>query len=414
MNETNSSGNGLPSWQFHLEKLGSLESGDMEIKPLTLLCGLNNTGKTWAMYALYGFLDNAIGNGDTPPLLPNIDIIAKHLRSEKSIEWDFGGWVEQYANQLVDLVNKGTNSRLADVFNASGTLFLESRFDWKIDPEIFISLCIQSKMEFGLSIDGHSACRFFKPENARNLQITLNTVEKLPDLELNLSMVILAHLLRTQKILFGSNMPSESWVFLIPAERNGLHLFRKELVARRVAFFHHAAKPNFNLAELLQETTSRYAKPIADYIDWLNNIPALHRKEGGMHELAEQVIAIAEGKYEVDSDGNVLFAPKAKSRKKLPKLDFHLASSTAKSLFGLWFYLEYEAKLGDTLMIDEPELNLHPDNQRKFARLLVRLVNAGIRVVASTHSDYIVREINNLIMLRDPFKNRNALVKKDR
>ena len=51
------------------------------------------------------------------------------------------------------------------------------------------------------------------------------------------------------------------------------------------------------------------------------------------------------------------------------------------------------------LIIDEPELNLHPQNQRKVARLLARIVRAGIKVMISTHSDHIVRELNNLIML---------------
>ena len=51
-------------------------------------------------------------------------------------------------------------------------------------------------------------------------------------------------------------------------------------------------------------------------------------------------------------------------------------------------------------MIDEPELNIHPKNQRQIARLLARLVNAGLNITFSTHSDYIVRELNTLIMLR--------------
>ena len=80
-------------------------------------------------------------------------------------------------------------------------------------------------------------------------------------------------------------------------------------------------------------------------------------------------------------------------------MGLHSASSTVKSLFGLWFYLENQAKKGDVLMIDEPELNIHPENQRKIARVLAMLVNAGLNVVVSTHSDYIVRELNSLIML---------------
>ena len=50
-------------------------------------------------------------------------------------------------------------------------------------------------------------------------------------------------------------------------------------------------------------------------------------------------------------------------------------------------------------MIDEPELNLHPTRQRQLARLLVQLVNSGLHVVISTHSDYIIRELNIQILL---------------
>ena len=50
-------------------------------------------------------------------------------------------------------------------------------------------------------------------------------------------------------------------------------------------------------------------------------------------------------------------------------------------------------------MVDEPELNLHPENQCRLARLFARLVNLGIKVFVTTHSDYIVKELNTLIML---------------
>ena len=51
------------------------------------------------------------------------------------------------------------------------------------------------------------------------------------------------------------------------------------------------------------------------------------------------------------------------------------------------------------LMMDEPELNLHPERQRALARFLVLLMKMrGVGVAISTHSDYIVKEINTLLM----------------
>ena len=75
------------------------------------------------------------------------------------------------------------------------------------------------------------------------------------------------------------------------------------------------------------------------------------------------------------------------------------ASSCARALLDVGFYLRCRAKPGDLFIIDEPELNLHPKNQRAFARLISRLVNANIKVFMTTHSDYLIKELNTLIML---------------
>jgi ABC-type multidrug transport system ATPase subunit len=77
------------------------------------------------------------------------------------------------------------------------------------------------------------------------------------------------------------------------------------------------------------------------------------------------------------------------------------SASSVRSLLDVGFYIRHLAKPGDILMIDEPELNLHPANQRLMARLLARLVNAGVRVFITTHSDYILKEFNTLIMLNN-------------
>ena len=72
----------------------------------------------------------------------------------------------------------------------------------------------------------------------------------------------------------------------------------------------------------------------------------------------------------------------------------------------LYFYLGYTLSddLVNFLIIDEPESHLDTANQIQLARLVARLVNSGVKVLITTHSDYIVREINNLIMLSSPLE----------
>ncbi|MXZ01574.1 ATP-binding protein, partial [Candidatus Poribacteria bacterium] len=75
------------------------------------------------------------------------------------------------------------------------------------------------------------------------------------------------------------------------------------------------------------------------------------------------------------------------------------SSSAVRSLVDINFYLHCAAEEGDLLMVDEPELSLHPENQRRIAKLFARLANIGVKVFITTHSDYIVKELNTLIML---------------
>lgn len=51
------------------------------------------------------------------------------------------------------------------------------------------------------------------------------------------------------------------------------------------------------------------------------------------------------------------------------------------------------------LVLDRPEAGEHPVRQRAFARSLARHVSAGGKALVATHSDYLIKELNILIML---------------
>ncbi len=50
--------------KFHFHNFGYFDHAEIELGDLTLICGKNNTGKTYINYALYGFLEGWKGSID--------------------------------------------------------------------------------------------------------------------------------------------------------------------------------------------------------------------------------------------------------------------------------------------------------------------------------------------------------------
>ena len=73
-------------------------------------------------------------------------------------------------------------------------------------------------------------------------------------------------------------------------------------------------------------------------------------------------------------------------------------SSMVSELAPLVLFLRGLVNPCDTLIIEEPEAHLHPGAQADMAVVLARLVRAGVKVIITTHSDWLLEEIGNLTL----------------
>ena len=191
---------------------------------------------------------------------------------------------------------------------------------------------------------------------------------------------------------------SDSVVF--PVERNSIFTFSRELSISRNFLIDQMQKlskgEKLNPFEYIQNSTNRYPMAIRDGLTISNDLQNIQKTKSEFYTIATEIEEqLLNGTLSVSKEGDPVFVSKKNKGTKLP---IHMTGSIVKTLSSLVFHLKYVARFGELLIIDEPEMNLHPDNQIILTRIFAKLLNIGTRLLISTHSDYIIRELNNLIM----------------
>jgi hypothetical protein len=182
---------------------------------------------------------------------------------------------------------------------------------------------------------------------------------------------------------------------IFAAERIAIDLFAKELALHRIELVDRVLDAPDEAREIVEGQSTRYPGPVSDAVRNSNDLGRIKMLESPLRGLAGELESMLGGRVMVSDAGGIEFMPDGNA----PALPFHVTSSLVKSLAGLLIHLRHRATAGELIIIDEPELNLHPDLQRKVARFLAKLVRHGIRLVISTHSDYVIRELSNLVRL---------------
>ncbi len=371
------------------KNLGVLKQAEFELGDLTLVCGGNNTGKTYVTYALFGFLwrwERWL-EVEIPP-----HVIETLLREGLAR-------VDLTTINPNDILKSGCEKYtrgISRIFAASASRFADTEFEIFLAPEtmppiqdLSLERKIRSAEDDFLSLS--------KMAGENDLVVSLlmeNGNEALP--KAMVKEIISDGIV---ELFFGPCLPQP---FISSAERTGAVIFRKELNFARNRLLEEMSRADSHIdpMELLFKSYQDYSLPIQINVDFIRKLETISQKDSFLFthhsHLLSDFADIIGGEYLIGSNDTIYFKP----RNTQLKLAMNETSSAVRSLLDVGFYLRHVAKRGDLLMVDEPELNLHPTNQRRMARLFARLVNLGIRVFVTTHSDYFVKELNTLIMLK--------------
>ena len=372
-----------------IKNLGILKQAEFSLGDLTIICGGNNTGKTYATYSLFGFLYT----WRRLLMLPKFGLKEKidQLLSDGVISLD----LQEYVQQCESILTTGCQRyvrQIPEVFAVNEERFKNVDFQIELN---FDNIQFENGYERTISTAKWETISISKPENNPYLSITLLREKSNINLLVNVLEEIIDNSIKD--IIFSQFFPRP---FIASAERTGAAIFRKELNFARNRLLEEISKnSNFNPRELLFNVSQDYALPVKENVDFTRQIETIVKKTSFIAEnhpsILEDFADIIGGQYMITSNDELYYIPKGKKL----RLSMDESSSAVRSLLDIGFYLRHEARIGDLLMVDEPELNLHPENQRRIAKLFARLINIGIKVFITTHSDYIIKEINTLIML---------------
>ena len=376
-----------------VQKFGAIKNAEIDLsKKLSVFCGPNGTGKTYLAYLIYALTsqyNRNIGNS-----LSTDKIKELFENNETNITIDSKVLLE-YKSGIFRSVKDNLWNIFALSENKSEKYFKDTEIICLTTDNDFLDIINKIEIDEPVKLFGFEF-NILKKSNSLDINIKFSDkIIKNRDFKNFDDLLLLSSI---YSILSFYPITSST---IFPVERNSIYTFSDELSINNNERFElikelSAGKKDINPIELFFKRTTRYPQPIRDGLRVAEDLENIQKNNSLFFDFAEEIEnELLKGKVGITSEGNVEFASEKAPR---IKLSFHQSSSIVKTLSSLVIYLKHLASYNDLLIIDEPELNLHPDNQVKLTRIFARLINKGLRLVISTHSDYIIREINNLIM----------------
>jgi predicted ATP-dependent endonuclease of OLD family len=396
-----------------IKNLGPIDSCEFSLGNLSIICGENNTGKTYITYAIFCFLD--FWNKEY--FIPIEDSIKNELFSKGSSIIDLHKYVKS-ANDILKKASKvfSQDRILSKVFAADPDKFSNTSFSIEIDTNLLkISEPKKTPYEYSFGTKSKAYLNIVHKENELHLKLLIEKKEEQSPYLWDLISSPIQNIIK--QIIFSKVLPSP---FISSAERTGAAIFQKELdfsTSRIVEILRDKEKTEkFQPFDFLRTYSAKYPIPVRRGVDFIRRLSDIEKNKSFIAESHPEILKkftdITGGSYKLEKkSAEVYYIPTSGKKQKLTLAE---TSSCARSLLDLSYYLRHVAEEGDMLIIDEPEMNLHPENQRKLARLLSSLVNIGLKIYMTTHSDYIVKELSTLIVLKQESRRIKNIAKEEK
>ena len=415
-------------YSIDIEHFGPIQRARVDVRPLTVFIGPSNTGKSYLamlIYALHRSLGDTARRGYAWPPRPVLEASVAPKPSEELLQ-DLRTWTGKVSGkrpvpQLPPNVAEYIDKILRDAKWIESALVDELRRCFGVGRlDVLVRrphTGVGARVGFGAGEadreTAHYELRFGSGDHRLSGQVPPIS-SHLPDAGRLTEMIADC----IDWSVFGDDMPDEKfatesffWLILV-------HLFHAFIASMR----HHAYylpadrtgvmhSHQVVVSTLVQSATTAGLRPSTNgpvlsgvLADFLNQLMSM---SGERHARGKPVAEVAASLEHAVLGGSVQHIrtevgyPYFTYRPDGWKDDLPLmrTSSMVTELAPLVLYLRHLVQPGDVLIIEEPESHLHPAMQAAFARELARLVRTGVRIVITTHSEWFLEQIGNLVRL---------------
>lgn len=370
-----------PRWKLHVEGLGKIREADVEIHPLMLFVGDNDSGKSYLASLLWGLLALQVGlERPAGPVMQECEAWLRAKLQEHPADEAFALTADDLAlfMKLFAQSVEASQSRLVRrVFNSE--LVRVSRIEVRAAPA-----------------DGPPPRLALNRGDVVGNGAMVTVMTDGPSSGLassdwgSLSMHVATHLaLSPHGNSWGySDKGGPRAPVFLPASRTGFMLLYKAIVQRQI-----------RQLEVVDEREPRLTltMPTIRFIEML--ALGLTDQIGPYAEEADFLEKALKGRVELSRGPGVgvndyHYLPEGSET----RLDMSLASSLVTELAPIILVLRHMQDF-PVLILEEPEAHLHPRMQRKLAQVIVRLIRKGLYVWITTHSENFCQQINNFLKI---------------
>ena len=417
-----------------VKDFGPIVEATVELRPLTILVGASNTGKSYLAILLYA-LHRFFGAGGTrmrsthtsqrPPA---------NEQQKKAIEWfrslDTPSSQNRVDFALPDTVAALVRPVLEDVGNLAPLLDVEvGRCFGVADTQSLIRHSGRKAAQVALRRrmyprSGHEqtvSCGFTVTRSRAQLRVSVPA-----DVPLRVQVDNRSTRWLLDSMIGPSRTRESDWIFdvadlvlpyavgtvhrpvhYLPADRAGVMHAHRVVVSSLIG---RASRTGLGV----QSSLPALSGVLADFLERLIELGDPMQPHGVAAQLAERLEEnILEGAVGIrpSAVGYPSFHYQPANWK--TELALMNTSSMVSELAPVVLYLRHVVRPGDVLIIEEPESHLHPAMQVEFTRLLAAVVRLGVRVVITTHSEWVLETLANLVRLSEVDKSRRKEVSPD-